>query len=122
MIKNLTPHAIVLVLPTQTITIPPSGSVARLVSSAPSVIPPLVENGVEIPVAPPPYFESCEGLEHGGADALIVSAMVGNFFAENWSEYPHLKGRVFGPDTSPSGSVRDADGKIIGVKGLIRYF
>jgi hypothetical protein len=53
---------------------------------------------------------------------VIVSAMVGNFIADRPDSFPDLQGRIYGPDTSPQGGVRDDKGKPIGTKGLIRYF
>jgi hypothetical protein len=51
-------------------------------------------------------------------DAIIVSAMVGEYLAK----VPELwRGTVISPDTSPESCVRDVQGRIVGVRRFVQY-
>lgn len=107
MIRNLTPHAIVIrsAEGVET-TLPPSGTVARVATK--SVASPTVEG---IPTVRT-EFGAVEGLpapEQG--TTYVVSALVLGRVPERED--------VFAPDTGPTAH-RDAAGKIVAVRGLTR--
>lgn len=106
MIKNLTPHTINIVLPTnEKLVIPASGIVARVSSTAIHLEP--IDG---IPVVNTVYGEVVSLPEPEEGVIYIVSAMV----------LSRVQGRpdVFGPDTGPT-AIRD-EGKIVAVRGLVR--
>jgi len=102
-IKNLTPHALNVVLsPESTFTIPPSGSVARCSSSNTQI-------GLanEIPLFKVAYG-AVEGLPEPEAGVLyVVSALVRAAVPARTDV------------ASPGDLVRDSEGKVIGCKGLV---
>ena len=112
-IINLTPHAINLVAADGTLieTFEPSGSIARCQT-------------VEIYLGKvndhPIYkagFGPIENLPEGEEDTIyLVSMPVGQALSGQRPD-------IYGPNTSPTpnGAVRDADGKIIGTKSLVKY-
>ena len=112
-IINLTPHAINIALGDRNLEIPASGQVARCaVKSAPAGFIPV--DGVQIPVVQNQFGE-VEGLpEPVEGTILLVSALVGSALAGTRND-------LYGPDTSPRWAVRDADGKIVAVKGLQKF-
>ena len=110
---NLTPHPIVLMLDEGDLTIPPSGNVARVsVHDTPAgevcIADLQNDEAFNVPVCRRVYGEP-EGLPAEGVPC-IVSALVA-------AAVPGRRG-VFSPDTG-AGAVRDAQGRIIGVRGLI---
>lgn len=107
---NLTPHAICFVGEggETTLTIPPSGTVARVASSS-EVVARL--NGIDVVQS---TFGPVENLPKASEGTIyVVSMLVGQ----------QAVGRddVVGPDTSPASVVRDTDGKIVGVKRFQRF-
>ena len=118
---NLTPHAISIHTTSGVVTIPPSGTVARVAMTQLKVgeidvFPPECpetdeqgnSNGKRVPVYQTSYGE-VEGLPEDGVPCL-VSAMVR-------AAVPGRKG-VYSPDTGPS-ALRSESGQIVGVTGLI---
>lgn len=110
---NLTPHVIVLrPVEGEDVSIPPSGSVAR-VSSTPGAVQ--MVPGIPVPVASPTTFGEIVGLPSSEEGTVfIVSGMVLAALAG--------KGRsdVFGPGTGPNdGAIRNAAGQVEAVTRLI---
>ena len=111
---NLTPHP-VMIRPASgpDITIPPSGSIARVASTA-AQTESLVIDGIEIPTIGAPVWGPIEGLpDPEPGVAYIVSILV----------LGRVTGRpdVLAPATGPKdGAVRDAEGRILGVTKLVR--
>ncbi len=116
--KNCTPHAISIETAEVLLTLPPCGSVARLVGGPPPDETHVSIDGHTVRVSPPPSYEAVIGLPHDDGCAIIVSAMVGaqapTLLGNNW------KGRVFGPDTGKD-AIRN-DGHIVAVRGLVLYY
>ena len=109
-LTNLTPHEIKIVGEDGEVKqiIPPSGQIAR-VRTEQTVVGEV--NGVPIVKT---TFGDVEGLpEQQPNTVFIVSSLVAQ-------AVPHRRD-VVAPDTSPSGAVRDADGRIIGVKRFQRW-
>jgi len=106
---NLTPHEIKIVGEDGEVrVVPPSGQIAR-VRSEQTVVGEV--NGVPIVKT---TFGDVEGLPEPQPNTVfIVSSLVAQLV-------PH-RDDVVAPDTSPSGAVRDADGRIIGVKRFQRW-
>jgi hypothetical protein len=106
---NLTPHEIVIVGEDgkEKLVIPPSGKVARV-----EVRQEIVEEISGIPVVRtlPVWVHIPEPQE---GVVYIVSSMVAQLLP--------YRGDVIAPDTSPSGVVRDEQGRIIGVKRFQRF-
>lgn len=102
MFVNLTPHAIVIVVGDTTLTIPPSGRVARVTSTSSPV------GEVEGVPLHRVEFGQVEGLDNPQEGIVqIVSAMV----------RAALPGRA--DLASPGDLVRDSAGQVIGCRGLI---
>jgi hypothetical protein len=111
--RNLTPHPIVLQHPEGTVTLPPSGAVAR-VATVEEPAGTVLVNGVEVPVVRR-RFGAVEGLDDYGPQApVVVSALV--LEALRASGAP--TSGVFAPDTGPS-AVRDAEGRVVAVTRLV---
>ena len=107
---NLTPHAICVMGEggEAILTIPPSGTVAR-VSSSTEVVARL--GGIDVVKA---AYGPVENLpEPSEGTIYIVSMLVGQIAAG--------RDDVVGPDTSPASVVRDPEGKIAGVKRFQRF-
>jgi len=106
-VVNLTPHAIVIVGPEgSTMTIPPSGVVAR-VATATSPAGEIRGEGFPVPLTRVSFGE-VQGLPDEEVDTtLIVSALVR-------AAVPHR-----GDVASPGDLVRGEDGQPIGCRGLI---
>lgn len=107
---NLTPHPIVLRSGEVNVTVPPSGTVAR-VSSTPGQVLPI--EGVPVPVHASPAWGALEGLPEPVPGTLfIVSALVAARCAH--------RGDVVCPGTGPADwAVRDDAGRIIAVTRLV---
>jgi len=105
---NLTPHQVTVFLPDGTkVEIPPSGTVARVET--------IKEKTGEINGIPVynTKFGAVEGLpDPEPYKAYIVAGLVQQ--ATPWRK------DLLSPDTSPDGVVRDAEGRIVGVRGLTR--
>jgi hypothetical protein len=111
-VVNLTPHEITIVDDNGNIIarFPASGQIAR-VSTYTSEIDPILG----IPVVETKYGK-IEGLPKSAKNTIyLVSAVVAQAL-----EYPRRD--VYVPDTGPESVVRDAEGKIIGVKRLMRIY
>lgn len=119
-ILNATPHDIVVHLSDgETVSFPRSGSVVRLEelpcgSDLPGL--PLSCCDAKIRVVPPLIYGGVTGLPRDRTSGLIVSAIV----AEKMAELGGFSD-IYSPDMSSGGAVRDADGRIIGTKALIKW-
>ena len=110
MIINLTPHPIVVRTDGGDVTIPASGQVAR-VTSRQELAGHIELDGVKIPVQKT-TFGQVEGLpEPQDGTIYIVSGLVMTALAGTRDD-------VVQPDTSPAGAIRDADGRIVAVRGF----
>lgn len=111
-IVNLTPHSIVLINDEDVWEIPASGIIARM-------LPIEEESSTTIngwPVTSAPKYAGVIGLpSEPDGNLYIVSAIVGT----NVDLSHPIKKFLIGPDTNRT--VRDDNGKIIGVKGFISY-
>lgn len=106
-IKNLTPHPITLVGENGTLTIQPSGQVARLAVTR-EMLAPIVIDGVVLPVSRPTFGEIV-GLPEPEAGVLfVVSALV--------AEQAKRQDVV-----SVGELLRDEAGRVIGASGLCAY-
>lgn len=117
---NVTPHDIVVHLDDkETVTFPRSGSVVRLEELPCGGDLPglgLPSSDIKIRVVPPPVYGGVKGLPDGKKSHLIVSSIAGEAMAK-------LGGftDIYSPDMSSDGAVRDAGGRIVGTKGLIKW-
>lgn len=102
---NLTPHEIVVALDTQVITIPPSGTAARVCLEHRQVG---MLNGIPVVVADVAGIEGLPGPQPG------VVYLVSSFVLERCPE----RDDVLAPDTSPESAIRGDDGQIIAVRRL----
>ena len=114
-IINLTPHPITVYDPEgrEVIgTIPPSGAVVRLATES-VVARTITVDGAEVPIART-TFGAPEGVptDLQPGDVLVVSTLA----------LPHVAAAVppgvvvMAPDPGPASAVRDADGRIVGVR------
>lgn len=105
-IINLTPHALNIVVGDHTVTIPPSGVVAR-VDVTRTVAETLTVDGVEVPVNATTYG-AVVGLPDPEPDTMyVVSALVAQAAKR--------------PDVLvPDDLVRDEEGRVIGARALAR--
>jgi len=104
---NLTPHAITIAVGDRVVTLPPSGTVAR-VATVETAAGAVVIDGVTVPVVLPAYG-AVLGLPEEGVPC-IVSAMVRG-------AVPGRRG-VYAPDTGAT-ALRTAGGQIQAVVRLI---
>ncbi len=111
-IVNLTPHTISFLLNDgTTAAIPASGIVAR-VSVTSVVVGYLNSSSMMIPINRVKYGEVTDLPEPEEETMYIVSSLVLSALAGSRPD-------VVAPDTSPASAVRDADGKIIGVRAVV---
>lgn len=111
-IRNLTPHALTIHLQNGTIReIPAEGVVPRLAEVTEAGDP--VDG---IPVVRT-KFGDVTGWPSDVADGdiVIVNSLIGDAIAER------LGLTVYSPDTGPASAVRDAQGRIVGVRRLRRH-
>ena len=101
---NLTPHAVTI----GNLTVPPSGTVARVSVSRRQVGVIPLEDGTTVPAFVPSFGEVTDLPDHQNGVILIVSAMV--------RSHPAIARRL--DVASPGTLVRDADGRIVGCDGL----
>jgi hypothetical protein len=107
-IINLTPHSLTLVGANGTLTVPPSGIVARLAVSRTALAPVVGPLGIELPVSLPVMGEVTDLPPAEDGVILVVSALVA--------------GAVNRPDVmSPGELIRDSGGNVIGARGLCAY-
>lgn len=109
MLVNLTPHAIsVLGEDGEVLMLSPSGQVARVTSSCTQVG---ALDGVPVVKTEYGTVENLPAPEAG--KVFVVSVLVAQQCAGRED--------VVSPDTGPDSAVRDADGRIIGVKRFMRF-
>ena len=126
---NLTPHPVVWVgeEDSQRVELPPSGKIARVgTKESPAgelllegdFVAPLITRewgAVELPTPESLGVENPEGV------FLVVSSLVGEAIKAQGLP-PEWRGAiVVAPDTGPQSAVRDADGRIIGVKRFVLF-
>ena len=112
---NMTPHDIVIVNEEGTpLTIVKSTGTIRLVSET----RPMVQFVRSMPVVPPPKFHELDGSvkEFFKAPCVIVSGIVGEWCTKN-----DIRKEVYGPSTHPNHTMRDAQGRIVGIMALQKY-
>lgn len=124
-IVNLTPHAIVLRTgegPETDVTIPPSGTVARVNQG--EARPYLGYMGCPVPVYRQGPFAAIEGLpDYEDGTLLIVSGMVASALKEYEARHRNEAYRtdVVAPGTGPTdGAIRNDKGHIVAVTRLVR--
>lgn len=111
-LRNLTPHALHIHLPDGTVReIPAEGVVPRLAEVTEPADP--VDG---IPVVRT-TFGDVVGWPHDVAadDVVIVNSLIGDHVADR------LGLTVYSPDTGPASAIRDAQGRIVGVRRLRRH-
>lgn len=106
-ITNLTPHVLTIVGADGTLTIQPSGIVARLAVIR-TALTPVVVDGVSLSVVLPALGEVTDLLAAEAGVILVVSALVAG--VANRSD-------VY----SPGELIRDGAGNVIGARGLCAY-
>lgn len=104
---NLTPHAITIRTDTGDLTVPPSGTVAR-VETREEPVQPVTVNGSSVPTICR-KLGSVTGLPDDGTTPVLVSSMV--LSALEW------RPNTYAPDTGPS-CIRDDAGHIVAVTRL----
>lgn len=110
-IVNLTPHAVTVMTKEGMITFEPSGTVARISTTAEPVGDLLTDHG-SLPVVRIRCSGSPTGLPDPEPDTLyIVSRVVFDAVPDRCD--------LLVPDTGPDSAVRGADGQIIGVRRFI---
>lgn len=98
---NMTPHPLNIIVGDTTLTLDPSGIVPRVASENIKVAEGIVTT----------KLGDVDGLpDQVPGKLLVVSALVRMALPD--------RDDLVGPDTSPQGAVRDADGRIIGVRGI----
>jgi len=110
-IVNLTPHDIVVMAEdrTELRRYPASGTIARAASKTE-----IVGELDGVPVARQQFGEVSGLPDPEPGTVYLVSLVVGQA----------MKGQrddLYGPDTSPDGAVRDAEGRIVGTRRLVKY-
>ena len=109
---NLTPHEVTLIRDDSTkITVEPSGTICRLETEN-DPTPQLTLSGIPVHTVPV-YTEVSNLPDPENGTVYIVSLLVIQNI--NYSE----RQDVVAPDTGPESSVRDENGRIIGVKKLL---
>jgi hypothetical protein len=103
-IINLTPHGVTI----GTVTVPPSGTVARVAVHRTAMPVINLDDGTTIPAYAPAFGDVTDLPDQQDGVILIVSAMV--------RSHPAVAGRK--DVASPGQLVRDANGTIIGCDGL----
>ena len=127
-LRNLTPHEVVIRLDSgETIRIPPHHSgPARAISMEDAVkrrhYVDLLEN--TIPLYPRPKYVAILGLPENSdkVKKIIVSETVARLLVDDYEMSWLYRGIILVPDTSPMSAIKDKDGKIVAVKGLIQYY
>ena len=111
---NLTPHAITIRVDEADIIIEPTLPAARVNQKSYRAAGVWTENNIEIPVHVP-IFQGVENLpEPQNGVIYITSMMVAS------SDIGKERDDVMGLDTGPT-VIRDADGNIAAVRGLVKY-
>lgn len=106
-LKNLTPHPLALAGENGTLSVPPSGQIARLAVTR-TACPPVTVDGVTLPVSRPELGEIVGLPAPEPGVILVVSALV----AEAASRADVM---------SPGELLRDSAGSVIGARGLCAY-
>ena len=99
---NLTPHAITVIAGEHTVTVPPSGDIARV-----STVETLISWDGHVPIYRQSYGETVGLPPAQDRTRLIVSSMVRLANQDRWDLL------------SPVGLVRNKDGQPIGCNGLV---
>ena len=73
---------------------------------------------LRVPIVSTPVYDGMTGAPEDTTQDIIVSMPVGQEITAGRIQW---KGNVFGPDLSPTGVIRDENGRILGTKRLIRY-
>ena len=102
---NLTPHSLNLVTDSGTVTIPPSGTVARVAVARESVGTVTID-GVTVPLSRTTYG-AVEGLPDPAPDTLYVVSAVVAAAAKDRKDL-----------VVPDDLVRDEQGRVVGARGL----
>ena len=111
---NLTPHAITIRVDEADIIIEPTLPAARVNQKSYRAAGVWTENNIEIPVHVP-IFQGIENLPEPQDGVVYITSMI-------VANSPEGKERedVYAPDTGPT-VIRDADGNIAAVRGLVKY-
>lgn len=119
MLINCTPHPLTIHVDGRVIEVPPSGNVVRVTADPQEELAPVMIDGLAIPVISSPLFSAYSGLpEYVEGVSVVVGALAAAYLRDHPDCWP---GAVFGPDTGPDGAVRDENGRIIGVRRLVRW-
>ena len=98
---NMTPHPLNIIAGDTTLTLEPSGIVPRVASENIKIADGIVTT----------KLGDVDGLpDQVPGKLLVVSVLVRMALPD--------RDDLVGPDTSPQGAVRDADGRIVGVRGI----
>lgn len=120
-LANLTPHTVTLYVGDDELTIPSHGE-ARVACVEQTSLDALRMPGkLKIPVVSPPHYRSdnISGLENVDQHtAIIVSMIVAQTMLDGHMPW---EGAILTPDTGPGSVVRDAQGRIQGVRRLVRW-
>ena len=111
-LKNLTKHDIRLVFGSTTLTIPPSGHVARTTGDNQELVDIISYEGYEVPVYKWTSSNVKELPEPKDGTVYLTSGVIAQIVK---------RPDVMCPNTSPHSIVRDVYGNKIGVKSLITY-
>lgn len=111
---NLTPHPIRLVGETE-VEIGPSGLVARVKAVTETVGEVVLDDGTKFPIVRT-KFEGLEGLPDPEPDTFFVASTLVAQAASRLGRHD-----ILAPDTGPESAIRDADGKIVGVRRLQQF-
>jgi len=120
-IRNFTPDTVSVYLPNGEVkTFPSEGQirVSQEIRPLPSLCLDFNVDDTAIPVVECDYGPA-EGIPDDLAedDFLLVSTIC----VESLLHYDNLRGKILVPDTGLNSVVRDAEGKILGVRRFIRY-
>lgn len=121
LVTNLTPHDVTLCFDDHKLTIPSKGK-AYVACAEQTTLPALrMPGGPEVPVVSPPHYRSdnIRGLEDvDPRTTIIVSMVVAQTMCDGHTPW---QGAVLTPDTGPESVIRDAQGRIQGVRRLVRW-
>ncbi len=111
MLKNLTPHVIVIRPGDEEVVLPPSGQVARVSVSAKELYK-IAFAGIRVPVVRTEFGDIVDLPDPDEGVIYVTSTLVAQAAA--------ARGRtdVVAPDTSPESAVRDQEGRIVAVRRL----
>ena len=114
---NLTPHAISVRAGGDTVTVPPSGNVARVSTSAKEAGVLFIGTGSPVPVQVT-TFGQVEGLPEMDPEAGVVYVVSGMVLSA-LREQGIVRGDVVAPATGPNdGAIRNEKGHIVAITGF----